>query len=1034
MSRVFVATELRLDRQVVVKVLSPDLAQGINAERFEREIRLAASLQQANIVPLLVAGEVGGIPYFTMPFVEGESLRQRIAEGAIPISDVVAILRDVAKALGYAHQRGVVHRDIKPDNVLLSGGTAVVTDFGIAKAITASRTATDGATLTQLGTALGTPAYMAPEQVAGDPDLDHRVDFYALGCMAYELLTGQQPFANRTPQKMLAAHLSEAAPTASLLRPDVPRALSDLVMRLMEKEPDRRPQSAVEILQTLDQSVTTSAPTMAFTAPGMLRSALLRWAVATGVVLLCAKAANIAIGLPDWVFPGAVVVMGLGLPALLATAWVQRVARNAATATPTLTPGGTMAPKLPSGTMATLAIKASPHVTWKRTWRGGAWAVGGFVALVAAFMVTRALGVGPWGSLMAAGKLGANDRVVLADFTVPTADSGLAPIVGEAVRAALSQSNSVQLVSQSEIADALQQMQRPRGTPLSDPAVVREVATRTNAKAMLSGRLASLGQGYAVSLELVGTGNTGTLASFQATAGSSGELLSVVDGLTRKLRGKVGESLKRVQNSVPLERATTSKLEALRAYSEAVMANDVQGDFTGAVKFAREAVASDSAFALAWRKLSVALFNAKASPAAVDSAIAKAAQYADRLPDREKYLAIGAYYERMQSAMDRGKAMDAYRNAYAADSNSPTATNQLAIKYASRSQFDSAVRYARRQVALQPNPANRAKLAGWLFQANRVEEGAALMDSIARERSEGASTYQVTRMQAWDYYLRGKTDSSLGVLEASTRQPGLAQRVNAYRGQELVHRLHGEVGRALAADSASVHALEESSGIPAIEGLVDIEAEVTFRGRGEAAAKRLDALVAGREWSAVPPEARPYADVVRMYAMAGRADRATTMLEELRQNDPTARAPDMQPTLADLQGWIALASGNFTDALKQFRASASGTDGFPSDCQACVEFGLASTFDRAGQPDSAIPHFERYLQIAPMLRLLQDAAWLPHVHQRLGELYDAKHDRTRALAQYGAFVDLWKNADADLQPTVATVRKRMAALAGGEGR
>jgi serine/threonine-protein kinase len=200
MSRVFVADEVRLARKVVVKVLSPELVAGINAERFEREILLAASLQQANIVPVLAAGEVDGLPYFTMPFVEGESLRSRLTGGGLPIADVLAILRDVSKALAYAHARNIVHRDIKPDNVLLSGGTAVVTDFGIAKALSASRTAGVGATLTSVGTSIGTPAYMAPEQVAGDPNFDHRVDLYALGCMAQELLTGKPPFADRSPR------------------------------------------------------------------------------------------------------------------------------------------------------------------------------------------------------------------------------------------------------------------------------------------------------------------------------------------------------------------------------------------------------------------------------------------------------------------------------------------------------------------------------------------------------------------------------------------------------------------------------------------------------------------------------------------------------------------------------------------------------------------------------------------------------------------------------------------------------------------
>ena len=186
MSRVFVADERRLNRKVVIKVLSPELAAGVSADRFEREIQLAASLQQANIVPILAAGETQGLPFYTMPFVEGESMRARLAkDGAPAIAAVVGILRDVARALAYAHERGVVHRDIKPDNVLLSGGTAVVTDFGIAKAISAAREQTEGNTLTQMGTSIGTPAYMSPEQAAGDPTVDHRADVYSLGCMAY---------------------------------------------------------------------------------------------------------------------------------------------------------------------------------------------------------------------------------------------------------------------------------------------------------------------------------------------------------------------------------------------------------------------------------------------------------------------------------------------------------------------------------------------------------------------------------------------------------------------------------------------------------------------------------------------------------------------------------------------------------------------------------------------------------------------------------------------------------------------------------
>ena len=253
MSRVFIARDEALRRKVVVKVLDAELTHGVSAERFAREIRVAATLQQANIVPLLSAGGNGDIAYYIMPLVEGESLRARLdGGGALPIGACINIVRDITRALAYAHARGIIHRDIKPDNVLLSGGTAVVTDFGIAKAISASRTLEGAAGLTGLGMAVGTPAYMAPEQVAADANTDQRADIYALGCVAYELLAGRTPFHDRTPQQLLAAHIAERAPHVSAVRADTPPALASLVMRCLEKEPNARPQTADEVLEALD--------------------------------------------------------------------------------------------------------------------------------------------------------------------------------------------------------------------------------------------------------------------------------------------------------------------------------------------------------------------------------------------------------------------------------------------------------------------------------------------------------------------------------------------------------------------------------------------------------------------------------------------------------------------------------------------------------------------------------------------------------------------------------------------------------------
>lgn len=292
MSRVFTATERALGRTVVVKVIAPELAEGVSAERFAREIQLAASLQQANIVPLLSAGDAGGVPYYTMPFVQGESLRGRLASGTpLSISEGVGILRDVARALSYAHARGVVHRDIKPENVLLSHGAAVVTDFGIAKAVSAARTMSGGATLTQAGTSIGTPAYMAPEQVAGDPKVDHRADLYAWGCLAYEVFSGAPPFVRDTPQRVLAAHLAEEPAPLAVRRANLPLSLANLVMRCLAKDPAQRPANADEILRDLDAAFTpgaTSAERPASERGRATRRNLLIGAVAIAVVATAA--------------------------------------------------------------------------------------------------------------------------------------------------------------------------------------------------------------------------------------------------------------------------------------------------------------------------------------------------------------------------------------------------------------------------------------------------------------------------------------------------------------------------------------------------------------------------------------------------------------------------------------------------------------------------------------------------------------------------------------------------------------------------
>jgi len=253
MSRVFVAKEHALGREVVIKVLPPDLAAGVNRERFRREVQLAARLSHPYIVPLLHAGEHGELLWFTMPYINGESLRTRLQQGgALKLPEVLKLLHDVVEALAYAHSRGVIHRDIKPANILSDGRHALVTDFGVAKALNAALPM-GGPGHTTSGMAIGTPAYMAPEQLAADPEADHRVDIYAVGLLAYELLSGVSPFAAASPTATMTAQLTRVPQALHELQPDVPPAFSDLVQHCLAKSPEDRPPDAHSVLAELDR-------------------------------------------------------------------------------------------------------------------------------------------------------------------------------------------------------------------------------------------------------------------------------------------------------------------------------------------------------------------------------------------------------------------------------------------------------------------------------------------------------------------------------------------------------------------------------------------------------------------------------------------------------------------------------------------------------------------------------------------------------------------------------------------------------------
>lgn len=262
-SRVFLATEVALERDVVLKVLPPALTDGVDGARFRREILIAARLQHPHLVPLLSAGDGDGdgaaapasFRWYSMPYIDGQSLRELLTKrGALPMHEALRMLRELASALSYAHARGVVHRDIKPENVLLSDGLAMISDFGVAKALDdASADALHtGRRVTTVSMTLGTPAYMAPEQIRNAKVVDHKADLYAFGCLGYELLTGSAPLVRKSLRATMAAQLGVAPVPVRYIRVDTPAPLAEILMRCLEKDPLHRPHSASAVVKVLD--------------------------------------------------------------------------------------------------------------------------------------------------------------------------------------------------------------------------------------------------------------------------------------------------------------------------------------------------------------------------------------------------------------------------------------------------------------------------------------------------------------------------------------------------------------------------------------------------------------------------------------------------------------------------------------------------------------------------------------------------------------------------------------------------------------
>ncbi len=1038
MSRVFVAEEKALGRKVVVKVLPPDLAAAVSVERFKREIVMAARLQHPHIVPVLSAGEVNGLPYYTMPLVRGESLRARLVrEGELPVNETVRILHDVAAALAYAHADGVVHRDIKPDNVMLTGGVAVVTDLGVGKAVQVAATDSGSvhreAGLTSMGVALGTPAYMSPEQASADPGVDHRSDIYALGCIAYEMLTGSTPFAARSVPQMLAAHLAEAPDPVEKRRGSTPVLLAQLVNRCLAKRPADRPQSANEIMTVLEGMTSTGSTVAAMPAAastGSLQRALTWFGAAAFVVVALAYGATEFIGLPSWVPKGAIVVMALGLPGILLTGWVQRRSARAALH-PTHTPGGTAA-RLTA--IDSIAVRVSPHLSWRKTTMGGVAAVGAFVLLVVGYMASRAMGIGPAASLAASGKVDRNQKVLVADFTARGADSGLAMLAAEAIRTDLAQSPALIPVPESEIAAVLRLMGHS-DTARVDLAMARNIAQREGLRAIVTGDITPLpgGAGLVVAVRLLAAESGDELAAYRETIGGPADLIPALGRLSKTLRAKAGESLKSVRATPALERVTTASLEALREYVEGSRANQNR-QYIKAIEHARRAIAIDSNFGSAWRLLGLNLNNAAMPRAQIDEALTRAYELRDRMSQVERYRVMAAYFS-PGPGRSREQAARVYEEWLRKDTASFIAagSNNYAGILNGRRQFQRAeevvalARDAGQDLAIMQD-----KIVSAQFNQGRIKEAQASVESAMRRYPDAPTP------NSWEIaflYQRGQLDSLEELLGRLRRERTAAARSGAIQILAQLAMLRGRLRDAgdLASDARAVTAERGIETTPWAQALNRARDDIWYRDEPARGVAHLDSILRLHPLSTGAPGTRPYTGFATLYALGGRADKAREVMRERESalTDTIARRAG-EPLAQRATAEIELAEGRPLEAIKLWRKADTLPDGPIDSCLICRQADIGRGFMKANMPDSAIFWFEKFVNTPYMTRYANsiDALNLAAAYKALGELYEAKGERARARDYYQRFVTLWDKADADLQPVVKSVRARIARLSG----